>query len=250
MTPERAVKTEASPAVVNPDLATADCLLQVRHIRKSFLSPAGEEIEVLRDVCLSALAGESVAIVGASGAGKSTLLHLLGGLEAADQGTIEMNGVALEDCRASDLARLRNQSIGFIFQFHHLLPDFSAVENVAMPLMIGRRSRNDAMAKAKRTLQHLGLGGRLNHAITYLSGGEQQRVAIARALITEPQVVLADEPTGNLDSAIEEDIGRQLVAYARDNEKLVIIATHNERLSQTCDRVLLLRNGVLEQTGR
>jgi lipoprotein-releasing system ATP-binding protein len=241
-----AVKEEASVTLVDANLKKSDCILQARNVRKSFLSPAGDKIEVLRDLSFSAVAGETVAIVGASGAGKSTLLHLLGGLEAADQGTITLNGVDLGHCGPSELASLRNRSIGFMFQFHHLLPDLSAVENVAMPLMIERWRQKEAIARARRALESLGLSDRLNHAVTYLSGGEQQRVAIARALITEPQVVLADEPTGNLDRAIEQDISQQLLAYARDNEKVVIIATHNEQLSETCDRVLLLKNGTLE----
>jgi lipoprotein-releasing system ATP-binding protein len=241
-----AVKERASGTIVDANLKESDCILQARNVSKSFLSPAGDKIEVLRDLSFSAVAGETVAIVGASGAGKSTLLHLLGGLEAADQGAITLNGVDLGHCGASELASVRNRSIGFVFQFHHLLPDLSALENVAMPLMIARWGQKEAMGQARRALESLGLSDRLNHAITYLSGGEQQRVAIARALITEPQVVLADEPTGNLDRAIEEDISQQLLAYARDNEKLVIIATHHEQLSETCDRVLLLKNGTLE----
>jgi lipoprotein-releasing system ATP-binding protein len=223
-------------------------LLRVNELSKTFTSPAGDKIEVLRNVSFEASIGETVAIVGASGAGKSTLLHLLGGLETIDSGTVSVDGVALENCSASKLARLRNQSIGFVFQFHHLLPDLTALENVAMPLMIAGIGQKESRERARRALEAFGLQERVDHAITYLSGGEQQRIAVARALINEPVFVLADEPTGNIDAVIEEEISRSLISYAKRQQKLLIVATHNERLAARCDRVLLLKDGVLART--
>ena len=224
-----------------------DCMLQVSELIKSFLSPAGEKIEVLKGLSFSASSGEAVAIVGASGAGKSTLLHLLGGLESVDSGTVRLDGTPLETCSATTLARLRNKSIGFVFQFHHLMNDLTALENVALPLMIAGLGEKKALERSKEALRKAGLSDRVDHSINYLSGGEQQRVAVARALITDPSVVLADEPTGNLDSVIESEISRTLVSYAKQRNKLLVVATHNERLARMCDRVLLLRNGVLEE---
>ena len=221
-------------------------MLKVVHLRKSFSSLRGERIEVLRDVSFSAEPREIIAIVGASGAGKSTLLHLLGGLEAPDAGSVQLDDIRLEDATRSVMAGLRNRHIGFIFQFHHLLPDFSAVENVAMPLIIAGTRRSEAVIKAGQALSQLGLGTRIDQSVSYLSGGEQQRVAVARALINEPLLVLADEPTGNLDAAIESEIAEQLMAYARSGGRVLILATHNDRLAAGCDRVLLLKEGVLE----
>jgi lipoprotein-releasing system ATP-binding protein len=195
---------------------------------------------VLRDVSLTVSTGEIVAIKGASGAGKSTLLHLLGGLEAADGGTIQM-GVGKAD---NDCSRLRNDQ-AFVFQRHYLLSDLTAVENVALPLMIARVTRNESLRRAALALEEISLGDRLRHRIGYLSGGEQQRVAVARALITEPKLVLADEPTGNLDPSIAEEIGALLVSYCRQKRAIVVIATHNERLAELCDRVFLLGHGSL-----
>jgi lipoprotein-releasing system ATP-binding protein len=221
--------------------------LMVRGLSKSYLSPGGEKIDVLRNLSLSASDGEAIAIIGASGAGKSTLLHLLGGLELADSGTIELNGISIERSKPASLARLRNQSIGFIFQFHHLLSDLTALENVALPLMIAGRSRKEAIRSAKEALRNVGLADRLDHSITYLSGGEQQRVAVARALISAPTLILADEPTGNLDTVIEEEISGLLTAFARQRGKLLVVATHNQRLARMCDRILLLKDGSLEE---
>ena len=218
-----------------------DIGLRASSLRKAFPSPNGKTIEVLRNVSFSVAAGEIIAVMGASGAGKSTLLHLLGGLETLDSGTIQsgqLEGTAAE-------AHLPYERVSFVFQFHYLLADLTAVENVALPLMIARLSRNESLRRATRALEQIGLGDRLTHGIRYLSGGEQQRVAVARALITEPQLVLADEPTGNLDTSIAEEIGTLLVNYCRQKPAIVIIATHNERLAQLCDRVLLLRDGLL-----
>jgi len=192
------------------------------------VTPNGERIEVLRGVDFTAADGESIAITGASGSGKSTLLHLLGNLETPDHGTITLEP--------------RN-SPGFVFQFHYLLPDLSAVENVALPLLIARWSRSKAFGRALELLRETGLADRADHPISHLSGGEQQRVAVARALITEPKLLLADEPTGNLDEAISQQIGRALVDYSRKYSAITIIATHSTSLARLCDRSLVLEGG-------
>jgi lipoprotein-releasing system ATP-binding protein len=202
-----------------------DCL-EVVDLRKSFAAPNGQRIEVLRGVNFILKSGECVAITGASGSGKSTLLHLIGGLEKPDHGS---------------LTAFRRDRIGFVFQFHYLLPDLSALENVALPLLV-RRSTN-VFQRAANLLNDTGLADRLDHSITHLSGGEQQRVAVARALITEPDLILADEPTGNLDPSNSEEIGRSLVNYVRDHSKMALIATHNPSLAQLCDRVMVLEGG-------
>ena len=221
--------------------------LIVTDLRKSFSSPSGERVEVLRGASFSAGPGEIVAIMGSSGAGKSTLLHLLGGLEAVDHGTITAGEFSIESARPSTLARFRNNRVGFIFQFHHLLPDLTAAENVSLPLMINRTSRREALRRAIRALEDVGLGDRISHPAGHLSGGEQQRVAVCRALVSRPTLVMADEPTGNLDAAIGDEIARSLVSYGRDKRALVIIATHNRALADLCDRTLMLRDGRLSK---
>ena len=223
--------------------------LSVADLRKKFPSPNGETIEVLRGVSLSVSAGQIVAIMGASGAGKSTLLHLLGGLETADGGTIQLGQFAVTETRPSVLTRFRNDQIGFVFQFHYLLPDLTAAENVALPLMIARLDRGESIRRATEALERIGLGERLEHRIGRLSGGEQQRVAVVRALITRPKLLLADEPTGNLDTAIGDEIAAALVSYCREQRALVVIATHNERLARACDRILLLKDGQVHKSG-
>jgi lipoprotein-releasing system ATP-binding protein len=204
-------------------------MMSVVDVRKSFVAPNGERIEVLRGVTFAAKAGESIAITGASGSGKSTLLHLLGGLETPDHGSITLDGDRKET--------------GFVFQFHYLLPDLSAVENVALPLMIARWKKRRAFERALELLRETGLSDRSNHPISHLSGGEQQRVAVARALVTEPTLLLADEPTGNLDEAISEQIGHTLVDYAHKHSAITIIATHSASLARMCDRLLVLESG-------
>lgn len=201
--------------------------LEVVDLRKSFAAPNGERIEVLRGVTFTVNAGECVAITGASGSGKSTLLHLVGGLEEPDHGS---------------LTAFRRKRIGFVFQFHYLLPDLTALENVALPLLIQRQTAN-ALQRATELLAEAGLRNRLDHPIAHLSGGEQQRVAVARALITDPQLVLADEPTGNLDAAIGDEISRTLVSYAKSRSAIVLIATHSPTLAQLCDRLMVLEGG-------
>lgn len=204
-------------------------MISVVDLRKSFVAPNGERIEVLRGVTFEASVGESIAITGASGSGKSTLLHLLGGLETPDHGNITLDGEGKE--------------IGFVFQFHYLLPDLSAVENVALPLLIARWKKKRALDRAMELLQDTGLSERADHPISHLSGGEQQRVAVARALVTGPTLLLADEPTGNLDEEISDQIGRALVNYAHKHSAITIIATHSGNLSRLCDRTLMLEAG-------
>jgi lipoprotein-releasing system ATP-binding protein len=205
--------------------------LEVVDLRKSFSAPNGDRIDVLRGLTFTVQCGECVAITGASGTGKSTLLHLIGGLETADHGT---------------LTSFRREQIGFVFQFHYLMPDLAAIENVALPLLIARQKRDRAFARAAELLKESALGDRLDHPISHLSGGEQQRVAVARALITEPQLVLADEPTGNLDASIGDGIGRTLVSYAKTRPAIVVIATHSASLAQLCDYSLVLEGGRLK----
>jgi|SRR5215213_2249133 len=207
-------------------------MISVVDVRKSFMAPNGERIDVLRGVTFTANAGESIAITGASGSGKSTLLHLLGGLETADHGTVTFAG-----------GNGHRQQIGFVFQFHYLLPDLTAVENVALPLLIARQKSSQAFDRAKHLLQDAGLPTRGDHPVSHLSGGEQQRVAVARALITEPKLLLADEPTGNLDAAISQEIAQTLVSYARKHSAIALIATHSASLAGMCDRSLVLEGG-------
>jgi lipoprotein-releasing system ATP-binding protein len=189
--------------------------------------------------------GESVAIIGASGSGKSTLLHLLGGLEDADHGFINIGSTDLTRTHPNKLSGFRRTEIGFVFQFHYLFNDLTAVENVAMPLLINRDKPGKAFCKAEQLLVDIGLHDRANHPISQLSGGEQQRVAIARAIIHEPLLILADEPTGNLDATIGDGIAKLLVDYARQHSKMAVIATHNEHVANLCDRILELKSGCL-----
>lgn len=217
--------------------------LKVHDLRKSFQSPAGDKLEVLRGVSFKACAGEAVAIRGASGAGKSTLLHLIGGIEAADCGSVKLSGFDVTRARVASLARYRNEMVGFVFQFHHLLPDLNALENVALPLLISRSSWHESRKRAVEALKTVGLGERRAHVVAHLSGGELQRVGLARALIKRPRLVLADEPTGNLDAATGDEIGALLSAYAHSQNAIVLVATHNARLAETFDRTLLLDKG-------
>ena len=222
--------------------------LRVVDLRKSFLSPAGARIEVLRGSSLSVQPGESVAIMGASGSGKSTLLHILGGLEESDHGSIRLGQLEIGSLNPRESALVRQKRIAFVFQFHYLLSDLTAVENVAMPLLIRRLNRREALARAAVLLRDVGLEDRAAHSVTHLSGGEQQRVAVARALVTEPQLVLADEPTGNLDTSMSEDIARTLTNYTHTQSRIAIIATHNPALAHRCDRILTLVDGRLHES--
>lgn len=222
-----------------------DSGLRVRDLRKSYVSPSGDRIEVLRSVSFSVSPGESVAIVGPSGTGKSTLLNLLGGLDTADHGSIAAGPFDITSSSASSLAGFRNQQLGFIFQFHHLMLDLTAAENVSLPLMIRRLPRAKALARAYEMLEPAGLRDRSEHLVSHLSGGEQQRVAVCRALITLPSMVLADEPTGNLDLVNSDIVARSLTEYAQKNGTVVVIATHNQKLAGLCNRSLQLHDGRL-----
>ena len=221
--------------------------LEVSDLRKSFRTPAGAPLEVLRGVSFVAERGEMLAIMGASGAGKSTLLHTLGGLEAADGGRIQLEDFEVTRARGSRLAGFRNEEVGFVFQFHHLLQDLTAMENVSLPLLISRVAWREAQKRALEALESVGLAERRAHPVSHLSGGEQQRVALARALIKRPRLVLADEPTGNLDAQAGDEIGQLLNAYCREHLSILILATHNARLARICDRTLILEGGKVEE---
>jgi len=220
--------------------------LDVVDLRKSFLAPNGDQLEVLRGVTFAAKHGEAIAITGPSGSGKSTLLHLLGGLDTADHGTITFDGAEITKLSPRKLAALRRQKIGFVFQFHYLLPDLSAIENIALPLLISREKREYAYSRAASLLDDAHLTDREDHPISHLSGGEQQRVALARALVTHPRLLLADEPTGNVDAAIGEELGKALVSYVRNNGAVAVMATHSANLASLCDRTFALDGGRLK----
>ena len=226
----------------------AKILLEVSELRKTYASPSGAKLEVLRDVSFTLGAGEMLAVTGASGAGKSTLLHLLGGLDAADGGSARLGEIELTRARGAELARVRNEQVGFVFQFHHLLPDLTALENVALPLLVARRNPREARASAGALLAAVGLSERASHRPGELSGGEQQRAAIARALVHNPRLVLADEPTGNLDARTGATVAALLSTLARTRGAAVIVATHNEQLADACDRALALVDGHLRET--
>jgi len=211
-------------------------------VTKSFARD-GERVEVLKGVSLAVAAGELVSIVGPSGVGKSTLLHLLGGLERPTGGKISYGETNLAELTDLALARFRNRHAGFVFQFHHLLPEFSALENVMLPLLIRRATQAAARERAAALLGRVGLSGRLRHRPGELSGGEQQRVAIARALVGEPAVLLADEPTGNLDSKTGEEVFELLRELNQETRLTCILITHNEELARRTDRVLRMLDG-------
>ncbi len=220
-------------------------MLSATALRKVYMGGDGQPIEVLAEVNLDVGRGEFVAIVGESGAGKSTLLHLLGALDPPTGGTISLEGQRYTDMSPVELAALRNRKVGFVFQFHHLLREFTARENVALPLMIAGVAEPDALRRAEELLTLVGLGPRLTHRPTELSGGEQQRVALARALAPDPVVVLADEPSGNLDHKNSERLHDLLAGMARDLETALVIVTHNRLLAARADRVLTLEDGRL-----
>ena len=204
-----------------------------------------QDIHVLRDLDLAVDDGEMVAIVGASGVGKSTLLHLLGGLDRPESGQIVVQGRDLGAMPDDELVAFRNAQVGFVFQFHHLLPEFSAIENAEMPMRIARRPALEARTAARSLLERVGLGERLDHRPPMLSGGEQQRVAVARALVMAPALILADEPTGDLDERTGDTLHELFRAMHRERGLTSVIATHNPRLAAACDRILRLENGRL-----
>lgn len=233
--------TVSSPS----ESSSATAVLEARALVRTF-EEGSVKTEVLKGVSLSLQSGELVAVIGKSGSGKSTLLHLLGTLDTPTSGELLFEGNPLTGCSAAQLARFRNQSLGFVYQFHHLLGDFSALENVMFPLLIGGKSTQEAARTARHFLEQVGLEQRLDYRPGELSGGERQRTAIARALCTRPKLVLADEPTGNLDDANSRVVFELFLTLVRREGSAVIMVTHDEALAGRCDRVLHLSDGVLK----
>jgi len=221
--------------------------ITLKNIHKSYINGRGE-LRVLKGINLDIDKGEMVGIVGASGAGKSTLLHILGTLEHPSGGELLYNEQNLFSLNNRKLAQFRNQKIGFVFQFHHLLPEFSALENVIMPILIGRNNYQMAEKRARNLLKQVGLNGREHHKPGELSGGEQQRVAIARSLSNNPELLLADEPTGNLDSKTSEKIYRVIHQINQEQHLTIVLVTHNENLGNRADRCLAIVDGTLQLT--
>ena len=220
-------------------------ILQAKQIKKSYQDASGL-MTVFQDVSLSIAEGEFVAIVGASGSGKSTLMHILGGLDSPDGGEVVLNNRSLLNLPEKVMCRLRNQELGFVYQFHHLLPEFTAIENVAMPLLINKVKPKAAFCAAEKMLSRVGIGREATHKPAELSGGERQRVAIARALVTKPSCLLADEPTGNLDSKNAENIFNLMRELSAESSCGFIIVTHDINIAHQCDRTLELVDGLIK----
>ncbi len=215
-------------------------MIEAKNIHKSY-----GELHVLKGVDVSIKKGEIVSIVGKSGAGKSTLLHIMGTLDQADTGTVVFDGIDVSKLDLKDLAQFRNEQIGFVFQFHHLLPEFTALENVCIPAYIKGKSESFANKRAKELLDYLGLAERLDHKPTQLSGGEQQRVAVARSLMNQPAVIFADEPSGNLDSSSSQELHQLLFKLRKDFSQTFLIVTHNTELAKMSDRKIEMQDGKL-----
>ena len=222
----------------------SEVVLSCKNLKKTYLGPA--PVHVLLGVDLEVRAGERIAIMGRSGSGKSTLLHLLGGLDAPSAGSVTLQGRALNEMPEKERGRCRNAALGFVYQFHHLLPEFTAEENVAMPLFIRRMDRGSALARARAVLDELGLSKRQEHLPGELSGGERQRCAFARAMVTEPACVLADEPTGNLDTQTADGVFEAMVRLSDARGTAFVLVTHDAGMAARTGRVLELREGVLK----
>ena len=216
-------------------------MLEAKNIHKKY-----SDVEVLKGVDIKISKGEIVSIIGASGAGKSTLLHILGTLDKPDSGHISLNNIEVEKLSGKSLAKFRNDHIGFVFQFHHLLPEFSALENVCIPGWVGGKNKSNTENRAKELLDYLGLNKKFENKPGQLSGGEQQRVAVARALVNSPSIVLADEPTGNLDSANANDLHQLFINLRAEFNQTFLIVTHNQDLAKRSDRILQMKDGTIE----
>lgn len=215
-------------------------MIKASNIHKSY-----GDLHVLKGIDLNVEKGEIISIVGKSGAGKSTLLHILGTLDLPDKGELSLNNIQVSNLSQKELARFRNKNIGFIFQFHHLLNEFTAEENVAIPAFISGAAKQKSLNRAKELLDYLGLADRISHKPNELSGGEQQRVAVARALMNEPSVVFADEPTGNLDKATSNDLHNLLIRLRNELNQTFVIVTHNEELANLSDRTITMEDGLI-----